>query len=215
MKDLIMESMSYVVNLLMVTVPKLFVIFIILVVGLIIAKVITKLIHRVLKEIPVDKLTTTLGVDEALHKGGIKHSVSDLLGTFVYWTIVLMTFIMAVKTFGLPIMDGMLEKIFGYIPHVLSGVVILSLGMIFAHFVSGIVKVVIGGLDMPKPDLLGTLTKWVIVLYSVYLFLGEIGLGFIFEGTTIFTGVLVLALGIAFGLGGKEIATKYLDKIFK
>jgi hypothetical protein len=70
---------------------------------------------------------------------------------------------------------------------------------------------------MPKPEMLSTFSRWAVVFMAVSTFVDKIGLGYLFTGTplTLMIGGLALALGLSFGLGGREHATRYLDKVLK
>ena len=87
----------------------------------------------------------------------------------------------------------------------------------FSKFISGIIVLVAGSTDMPKPEILGTLSKWAIVLFAFIIFMEELGLSSLLEGThfNYLFGALCLALALSFGLGGRDSAAKFLDKLKK
>ncbi len=105
----------------------------------------------------------------------------------------------------------------GYVPTVITGVLILMVGMFLAHIVSVFVRVVAANTDMPKPDMLATFTKWSVMLMAIMAFVDKIGLGYLFTGTPLILMIaaLALALGLSFGLGGRDHAAHYLDKLLK
>ncbi|MBL8013775.1 MAG: hypothetical protein JNN05_08010, partial [Candidatus Omnitrophica bacterium] len=111
--------------------------------------------------------------------------------------------------------DDMVNRLFSYVPSVISAVFVLIFGMILGTFISTLVRVVASNTDIPRPDILGMLTKYAIVLFSVTIFLHEIGLGALVSGNslnTLFMSVC-LALALAFGLGGRDTAAKYIERI--
>jgi uncharacterized membrane protein len=111
----------------------------------------------------------------------------------------------------------MLNRLFSYVPSVIGAVFVLIFGMILANFISSLIKIVASNTDLPRPDILGMVTKYAIILFTVTIFLKEIGLESILTGTSldiIFAGI-VLALALSFGLGGRDSAARYLDKLRK
>lgn len=192
--------------------PVLLTALVILIVGGLLAKVIDNLLLRFFKMINFDKIADHLGLGRMLERGGIKHKPSELLSLMVYWIIIVVVLIMAVKSLGLTLASSLLDKLLAYIPSVISGAIVLTFGMVIAKVVSGFIQVVGANFDLPRPDVLSHLSKLAIMVYVVILFLKEIGLEMLFvENFVIFFGGIVFAMALAFGLAGKDIAAKYLD----
>lgn len=206
------EMLSHVVSY----VPTVVITLGFLIIGYVVAKTISKLVHKLLKTIDFDKIIDAIGLSEILTTGGIKSKPSVMLSSLVYWVFMIITFIITIKYIGLTMATVLLSDLLGYIPKVISGVFILIIGMLFAKLMSGLVSVVAHNTGSPHPEVLGHLTKLAIVIHVTIVFLREIGYGALFTGTnaTILFGGTVLALALAFGLGGKDTATKYLD-VFK
>lgn len=197
--------------------PTFLTILTVLILGWVIARVVSKLVGRLFKEIYFDTMCQHLGLAGILRKGGIKRTPSDVIGCMVYWVIMITVLATSVKIFGLPLVDDMLNRLFSYVPSVISAVFVLIFGMILGNFISSLVTVVASNTDIPRPDIMGMLTKYAIVLFAVTIFLHEIGLGVLLTGTsvnTLFTSVC-LALALSFGLGGRDTAARYIERLKK
>ena len=195
-------------------IPTLGSVFVILILGLVIAKFLHTILHRLFKELRIDKIADTMGLATVLHKGGIKHKLSDLLSTLVYMIVVIAFVVIAVQTLGIMTVPALFAYLVGYLSHVVMAVFILALGMILAKMVASIIHIVAGNMGLPNPKLHARIGRWAIVLYAVKITLEELGFGMLFVGTTFyiwFAGV-VLALALAFGLGGRDSAAHYLKK---
>lgn len=189
----------------------------ILVIGLVTARVTSKLVARLFKEIYFDTVCHHLGLAGVLRKGGIKRTPSEVVGCLLYWVIMIMVLTTSVKVFGLTLADDMLHRLFSYVPNVIGAVFVLIFGMILGNFISTVVRVVASNTDIPRPDIMGMLTKYAIVIFAVTIFIHEIGLGVLLTGTSIniiFASVC-LALALSFGLGGRDTAARYIDKLRK
>ena len=105
-----------------------------------------------------------------------------------------------------------IDKLLAYVPNVISGAVVLIFGMLLAKFIATIVYIAAKNTDMPIPATLARLSKFAIVIYVSIIYLKEIGFVDLFVGAnyTIFLTGIVFALALAFGLAGKDIASKYL-----
>jgi len=206
-----MEMLHYVASF----IPTLVSVFVMLVLGMVVAKFLHKGLLRILKELRIDNVSDTLGLSDILHKGGIKHKLSNLISSLVYVIVVIIFLVMAVKALGITTMSALFGYLVVYIHHVITAVFVLVLGMILAKMVGSIIYLVAHHMGLPKPKLHERIGRWAIVLYAGKISLEELGFGgLLFVGTTshiLFAGI-VLALALAFGLGGKDAAAGYLNK---
>ncbi len=195
-------------------IPTLLGVILILVIGLLVAKLFHTVLLKLFKEIQLDKLSDKVGLTELLDKGGIKNSLSDILVGLVYLIVIISFVIMAVEMMGVSDMYLVLTNLVSYIPAVVSSVLALVFGLILAKIVSTVLFAVAMNLSMPHPKLYEIISRWAIMIYAFSIALKHLGFGYLFEGTTfhiLFAG-LVFAISLAFGLGGKDAAAKYLDK---
>ncbi len=197
--------------------PKLGVALTVLIVGWILAKFITKIFITFLRTVDFDKLSGKMGLTKVLKTGGITEKPSSLFGCIVYWVMMIAVLTAHVKALGLEVVSTLLDKVIGYIPSVITGVLVLIIGMLIARVVSVLIYVVAKNTDMPIPETLSKLSKWAIVAFVAIVYLKEIGFAIFFTGPTfsmLLTGI-VFAIALSFGLAGKDIAAKYLDFLGK
>lgn len=197
-------------------IPTLFIGLGVLIVGWIIARWIRTLLNKVFTDTGFDKLSDKVGASAFLSNGGIKQKPGELISCLIYCVLMVMVLILSIKAFGLTIASGVIDKMLAYVPSVLSGLLILIIGMYLARFVSVLVYVAAKNTDMPVPATLSRLTKLAIMVYVTILFLTEIGFVALFAGPhyTIFITGIVFALALAFGLAGRDVASRYLT-VFK
>jgi len=198
-------------------VPTLVGVLAILIVGPIIGGLLSRAVHRLLKELKFDKIADQTGLSQIFHKGGMKYSASEGLSHLIYWVFVVIFVMVTVKTMGLTIVSDSVDKLFVYIPHVLSAVVIVILGIILAKVISSLIHFAVTYMDLPNPKMLKRVARWAIVVYASVIALDELGLGFLLMGPNfqMVFGALIFAFALAYGLGGKEAAAKHLEKYTK
>ncbi|MCA9406721.1 MAG: hypothetical protein KC684_09295 [Candidatus Omnitrophica bacterium] len=197
-------------------IPTLVVTLAILIIGCIAATLVRTLLDRVFKAIDFDKLADTIGVAGFLRKGGIKHKPGDLISCMTYLVLMVGVLITTVKYLGLTMVTDLIDKVLAYVPHVITGALVMIIGMLIAKFVSVLIFVTAKNTDMPAPAALARLSKLAIVVYVTVIYLKEVGFLTMFEGIhyTIFMGGIIFALALAFGLAGRDVAAKYLG-VFK
>ncbi|MBI3315086.1 MAG: hypothetical protein HYZ86_04030 [Candidatus Omnitrophica bacterium] len=213
----IMDPLREVGSMVLGVTPTVFWVLVVLVVGTLLARTLGAVVADVIKRIQIDKISNTIGLAGALDAGGIKRPISELIGTVISWVLTVTTFVVALKLVGIAVLGEATSSVMAYLPGLLSGIVALTVAIIIAHIIAAFIKVVAVNTDMPKPELMATFTKWAIVLTGFVAFMEKVGLGFLLTGTpfTLIIAALALALGLSFGLGGREHASRYLDKILK
>lgn len=188
----------------------------ILIIGALIAVGFTALVGWLLNLIRLEEGVRRVKIPEILQKGGIRLSLSGLIAELIFFLIIIITLITALEAYGLGT-SAITTPILSYIPHVIAAVFILILGILLAVFISGIITLVGGNVRIAQTDTLGNIAKYAIIIAAGLIALKELGLGVILtdKAKDIVFGGLVLALALAFGLGAKDIAGKFLDNIFK
>lgn len=216
-ENLIVEPVREMLTKILGYLPTLLGALIILVVGWIIAKVIRGIVNQVLKVIRFDSLADKAGISEILRKGGLKATAGEVLSGLVYWLVIIMVLVMVVNALGMPQASGVLESLFAYIPNVIAALFVLVIGMFLASFVSGIVHTAASNANFPKPDMLAGISRWAIIIFAATISLRELGIAPLLVTTTfnILFGGVCLALALAFGLGGKDAAARYLEQLQK
>lgn len=195
--------------------PNFLVAVIILVVGLVVAMFIAKLVKQVLQTLKLDEAGDKLGLDEMSARTGMKLSVSGAIAWLVKWFLILAFFLAAADLLGLSQIALFLNSVLGYIPDVIAAAAIMLVGTMLARFLSRLVRHSVKAAGLASADLLGSITQWSVMVFTVLATLNQLGVASAFV-QTLFTGIIAMvaiAGGLAFGLGGKEHAAKVLNMI--
>lgn len=216
-KALIVDPVTQMLTRIMGYLPVLLGALIILIVGWIVAKAIKRLVDWLLKLIRFDTLADKAGITEILKKGNLKISAAEVISSIVYWLIIIMVLVMTVDALGLPKASDVLSSLFAYVPKVIAALLVLVVAMFLASFVSGIVRTAAGNANMPRPDMLAGLSRWAIIVFAVTISLEQLGIAplLVSGAFNIILGGIVLALSLAFGLGGKDAAARYIEELRK
>jgi small-conductance mechanosensitive channel len=198
--------------------PKLIIALIIFIVGWVIAVALGKLVNQVVRAIRVDKLFQALGAEEPLARAGFRLDSGAFVGGLVRWFLIIVFLIAALDIMGLGQVNLFLrEVVLGYLPNVIVAALIL----IVAAFVADATqKLVVGSAKaagVPSSHLLGGVTRWSIWTFAILAALYQLGIAGVFA-QTLFTGLvamLAIAGGVAFGLGGKEAAGRFVERMRK
>ncbi len=192
-------------------IPQLIGAIIILIVGYIVAKVLQAVVGRVLRGIGFDRWMERGGVKQFFDRAQTDHTPATIIGLLVFWFIFIIAITMAADALGVPQISEFLNQLLAYIPSILAAVLILFLAALLANFLSGVVRGATGS------GLLGSIVRYAVLIYAVFAALTQLGIAVELTAPTflIVLGAVALALAIAFGLGGREVAQEILEKAYR
>lgn len=185
--------------------------------GIVLGAILKSVFLRFLSAINLDKLSERFGMIEVLRKSGIKEPISVLLSKIIGWITILTFIIISLRALDVPSVEQLLERFFLYLPNVFVAALILLFGYLLSNFFGRAALIAVVNAGIKVSGLIGKLVKLTIFLLAVTMALEQLGIG---RGTiviafSIIFGGIVLALAIAFGLGGRDIAKEYLEKKLK
>lgn len=183
--------------------------------GLIVAVALGKAAEKVVSLLRIDYVLEKLRVGKRLEQAGLELRISKIFGELVKWFLILVFLMAATDILGLEQVTGFLNNIILYIPNVVVAVVILAVAFLLSNLVYDIVKGSTKAAGIVNARLLATLSKWAIVVFGLLAALLQLGIA-VSLVNTIFIGIIAalsLAIGLAFGLGGKEEAAAIVRKL--
>ena len=194
--------------------PRLALAILVLVAGWLLAKGVRFAIDKGLRAINFNVLTERSGMDGFLQQGGTRSDTTDLFGLLAYWLVILAALIIAFNSLGLTYITELLGRVVLFVPKVIVALLILTFGAYFARFIGNAVVTYGRNVGIQDADFLGRLAQYAIVAFVVLIALDQINVGGDIVRQTfliVLTGV-VLALALAFGLGGKDWAAALLER---
>lgn len=196
--------------------PNVILAIILFIIGVVIANLIAKAIAHVINLTKVNNLLDKTALKEMVNKAGFHLNIGGLVGWLVKWLLILAFLVGAFSLLGLSDVNVFLQQVvLFYLPRVIVAVIIVVVGSVLAETAS---KAVTGSARVANVDsanLAGSIAKWAIWVTTILFGLNQLGIGSELI-QTLWMGIVValsLAFGLSFGLGGKEHASKVLDKV--
>jgi hypothetical protein len=213
----ITDSLNRFLEKVIVFLPNLLAMITILVVGFLIAWIFKKLTFRFLKAIQFDRVSREWGLADVLSKGGLIYSPANLLSRFFYWVIVLVTLILGINALEVAATQNLITQFFNYLPHLFAAMIILVIGYLIAIFLGQATLIAGVNAQMESAKLLSRLVRWLLIIFSLTMALYQLGIAekVITAAFSVIFGGIVLALAIAFGWGGRELAKDFLERLYK
>jgi small-conductance mechanosensitive channel len=187
------------------------------VLGLVLAWVVKAVVVRLFKLLKLDGLFARTGLSETLRKMAVKDTPAKFAGRLCYWLVVVTFFIISLSMLKLPAVEQLFERFLLFLPNLFVAAVILTIGFLVGNFLGRAVLIASVNAGVKLSGLLSKAVKTLVLLFALVMALEQLGIArsTVLVAFAIVFGGAVLALSLAFGLGGREIARDYLEKRFK
>jgi hypothetical protein len=180
----------------------------ILMVGLAIAKMVERGTDIALHRIGFDGWMREGGVTEALERAGTTLDPSSVVAKLVFWTMMLLVILLAANALGIAAVSVLFGELLAYIPSVITAVIVLVLGILLGEFVKDLVLAAAG--DLPGAHNLARAAKGAVILLAIFMALEQLDIAqdIVLVFFIAVVGAAALAAGLAFGLGGRDVAAE-------
>ena len=213
----LIEPVREAVQKLVAFLPSLLTGIVVFAVGLVLAWLVKLLAVRMVKLLKLDTAFDRSGVTEALHKMAVRDTPAKLVGRMFFWLVAFIFFVLALSVMRVPVIDQLLERFLLYLPNIFVALVVLAIGWFLGNFVgrAALIASVNAGFKAAGPLSKGI--KGVILLFAFVMAFEQLGIGrsTVIAAFAIVFGGAVLALALAFGLGGRDLARTFLEKRLK
>ncbi len=197
--------------------PRLLGAVIIFVIGWLIAAFLGRLSAQIIRTLRVDQVLEKIGFKKSLERANMRLDSGNFVGELVKWFFIVVFLMSATDILGLPQVTDFLKRVLFYIPQLIVAVLILLAAVLIANSLHRLVKASVETAGLGAADFLAGLTKWAVLVFAFLAALLQLGIvpSLI---QTLFTGLvaaLAISAGLAFGLGGKDLAVQMLNRLKK
>jgi Conserved TM helix len=194
--------------------PRLLLALFVVAVGWLLAKAVRFAVERALRAVNFNVLTERAGTDNFLRQAGMRGDTTTLFGLVAFWLVILASLIIAFNGLGLTYITDLLGRAVLFTPKLLVAMLLLIFGSYCARFVGEAVHAYCVDAQIPDADMLGRIVRYVIMTLVVMIALSQVEIGgdIVQRTFLIILGGLMLALALAFGIGGKDWAAALLQR---
>jgi hypothetical protein len=194
--------------------PQLLFAIAIIFVGWVVCNIIKRIVVRILRVCQFDMLADRAGIREVLERGGIKQTSSELVGLLAFWFFLLIFIWATLDVLNLSGATDTLHTIYLYIPKIVAALVTLILGLYFANFLENVTRTSCANAGLAQAGSIGRaayIGTAIFVVAGIFEIL-DIASEIVIWAFILVFGAVCLALALAFGLGGRDVAGRYLEK---
>lgn len=187
---------------------------IVFIVGWIVAVALGKVVEQIIRALKVDAVLAKLDFEKTLERAGMKLNSGAFVGGLVKWFLLVAFLLAAANIVGLSQVSGFLRDVLLYIPNVVVAALILIIAGLVGETAERIIR---GSVEAAgyRGALVGVVTRWAIWIFAFIAVLLQLGIATVLVQTLItgFIAALALAFGLSFGLGGKDAAASFIDRL--
>lgn len=180
---------------------------VIIAVGVFISNLVAKLLGSLLAGVGTDKL-----IEKMTGTAPKKVVLSKLISSIVKYVLIVIFIVQGINVLQLPVLTEVGASIIGYMPAVISAVIIVAIGLFAANTAeTALVK------KFPEAKASALVAKIAIYVLTAFLCLSQLNVANVIVETTfiLLIAALCIAFAVAFGVGGRKFAETTLDKLEK
>ena len=184
-------------------------------VGLVIAAGLSKIVEKLVDALKLDRLLEQFGLGKILERADLRLDSGRFIGVLVQWFFIVVTLLAVSDILKLVAFSDFLSQVLLYVPNIIIAVLIMLAGVVMAAFLAKLVRASVLAARLHSAHFLGALTKWSVLVFAFLAALSQLGIAGALVNTLImgFVAMLALAGGLAFGLGGRDVAAAWLEKL--
>jgi hypothetical protein len=193
--------------------PNVLAMLVILAAGLVAAGALHLVLRLLLPRLGFDGFARRLGLDLVLRRGGVDRPASAVLAAALGWVLLAVFVLLAIGALDLRFAMDLVSRTLSYLPQVLVAGALLLLGALVADFLRRSVLIAAVNAGLPSARLLAGAVRTALLILFAAMALEHLGVGrqVILVSFTILFGGVVLALALAFGLAGRDLARRFLE----
>jgi len=197
-------------------VPNFVIAIIILVLGWLVGALLGRAVGQVFKSLKIDEALRRAGFESFMHRGGLDLDSGAFVGGLIKWFVIVIFLVAALDVLGLSQVNLFLQDVvLGYLPSVIVAALILLAAGVIGDITGRVVVTAAKTAGVESAHFAGAVAKWAIWIFAILVALSQLGIAAAFS-QTLFTGVVIavsLALGLSFGLGGQEAASRFIERL--
>ena len=188
---------------------------VILLTGYFLARQIQRWADDILKRLDFNRMAAAGGLDEVVVRTGSRLDPVRALAKLIFWLVMLVVILLASTALGLESINQMFGTMLAFIPTLIAAIVIVILGMILGEFVRGLILASAGSVSgVPT---VAKMAKGAVVVIAVFMALQQVGVAeeIVTAAFTLTLGAVALAVGLAFGLGNRDLAGEIMRRWYE
>src|ERR671938_52893 len=206
----VMTSLTAALALFLAAIPKVVGFLVILIIGWLIASALAKAVSAVLRAVRFNDLAQRAGLTGFVQQMGLQTDAAGFVALIAKWFVRMIVLVSAFDALGLPAVSQVLEQLLLWLPNLVVAIIALVIGGLAANAVARLVRGATAESGLGNPDLLASIARVAVWAFAIVVAVNQLGIATTLINTLFMAtvGAVALALGLAFGLGGRDTAAQ-------
>ena len=203
-------SFAQALSLFLAAIPRIVGFLIIVAIGWFLATLIAKGVAALLRTIRFNEMAQRSGFAGFVANTGVETDSSGFIADIAKWFVRLITLVVGFDALGLPAVSDVLRQLLLWLPNLAVAIAVLILGGLIANWLAGLVRGATAKADLGNPDLLASVARVAVWAFAIVIAVNQVGIARELVNTLFMAtvGAVALALGLAFGIGGRDTAAE-------
>lgn len=208
-------SLAGALNTFLAAIPRVIGFLLVLIIGWIISSLLARAVEALLHAVKFNDLARRSGFADFVQKMGVRDDSSGVIANIVKWFVRLIALVVAFDTLGLPAVSNVLNQLLLWLPNLVVALVVLVIGGLAANGLSQLVRGASAKAGFSNPEMLATVARIAVWGFAIIVAVTQLGIATTLINTLLIgvIGALSLAVGLAFGLGGRDRAARMLENM--
>lgn len=203
----LVESFTAAFSQMIALAPKVLAAVVVLVIGYVVARLLASAVAALSEKLGLQRAAERSGLSKSMEQGGINRTVPQIVGTIVFWLLLSVFLVASFDILDLPGMTAAIEKVVAFIPKVLVATVLVVVGLLLASFMRGVIATSADRVGITYAQQLASGCYYMLAMMTFIGAFGQLDIEFELLNYAILIAfsAVALALGLSFGLGGRDV----------
>jgi hypothetical protein len=211
--DTLMASFRDAFSMILSAIPRILGFIVVVAIGWFVSSILARAVTGLLKAIRFDELAQKSGLADFMSKMGTGTDSAGVVAGLVKWLVRIVVLLVAFDVLGLPAVSDVMRQLLLWLPNLVVAIFVLFIGGIAARALGNIVRGATAEGGFTNPETLSNVVRTAVWAFAIVVAINQLGIATNLINTlfTGFVGALAVALGLAFGLGGRDLASRTLE----
>jgi hypothetical protein len=211
--ETLMASFRDAFTMIVSAIPRILGFIIIVAIGWFISTLLARGVMGLLRAIRFDELMQKSGIGDFMAKMHTGTDSAGIIAALVKWLVRIVVLLVGFDVLGLPAVSDVMRQLLLWLPNLVVAIFVLFIGGIAARTLGNIVRGATAEANFANPETLANVTRTTVWAFAIVVAINQLGIATNLINTlfTGFVGALAIALGLAFGLGGRDLASRTLE----
>jgi Conserved TM helix len=211
--DTLFASFRDAFSMILGAIPRILGFIVIVAIGWFISSLLARGVVGLLRAIRFDELMERSGLADFMNKMGTGIDSVGIVAGIVKWIVRVVVLLVAFNILGLPAVSDVMRQFVLWLPNLVVAIFVLFIGGIAARAVGNVVRGATAEAGFSNPETLSNLSRTAVWSFAIVVAINQLGIATNLINTlfTGFVGALAIALGLSFGLGGRDLAARTLE----